>query len=393
MTHFARPAALANALDPAEWDVYFWTPKRFHHLFSRTVTRLGDLHTIDPTAFLDSLAKGTVSYSAAALHKYVRDDLAIFEEIAPDLVIGDYRLSLCVSAPLAKVAFASIFNAHWSPYRRQPAIVPDLPITRWVSPLILNRLYAGLRPVFYALHAKPLNDTRQAFGLPRLSRDLREVYTAGDLVLYPDVPEFVPLTEAPSHHHFIGPCSWSAESPKPDWWGEVMASTEPRVFVSLGSSGPIKALPAVLDALSQLPVKVILTTSGRAVGPTRPSVYVCDLLPYEETASHCAAVVSHGGTGGIYPALSAGTPILAIPSNIDMHLSAALLVESGAGLQLRVERASPERLRKQLERLLSETRFRESAAGWAATLAHYDTNKLLTNLLRRWFSHSSESRA
>jgi UDP:flavonoid glycosyltransferase YjiC (YdhE family) len=386
MTHFARPAAMAQALDPAEWDVYFWTPKRFHPFFSGSVARLGDLRTIDPSAFLDSLAKGLVSYSKEALHAYVRDDLAIFDEIQPDLVIGDYRLSLCISAPVAKRPFASIFNAHWSPYRRQPAIVPDLPITQWVSPLILNRLYAGLRPLFYALHAKPVNDTRRAFGLPRLSRDLRVVYTAGDLVLYPDVPELVPLTRAPSHHHFIGPCSWSPASGKPDWWGEVMSSSEPRVFVSLGSSGPMRALPAVLEALSQLPVKVILTTSGRAVGAIHPSVYVWNLLPYEETASQCAAIVSHGGVGAVYPALSAGTPVLAIPSNIDMHLSAALLEESGAGLQLRVEHASPERLRHRLDRLLSEAGFKEAAARWRKTLAHYDTKVLFPNLLRQWFA-------
>ncbi|MCA1563443.1 MAG: glycosyl transferase family 1 [Acidobacteria bacterium] len=386
MTHFARPAALAQALDPAEWDVYFWTPKRLHPFFSGSVARLGDLATIDPTAFLNSLAQGTVSYSKEALHKYVRDDLAIFEAIQPDLVIGDYRLSLCISAPVARLRFASIFNAQWSPYRKQPAIIPELPITRWLSPRLLNRVYAGLRPIFYAVHAKPVNDTRRAFGLPRLSRDLRDVYTAGDLVLYPDVPEFVPVAEAPSHHHFIGPCAWSAAARKPDWWGEVMSSSNPRVFVSLGSSGPIKALPAVLEALSQLPVTVILATSGRIVGPTHPSVYVWNLLPYEETASHVAAVVSHGGTGAVYPALSAGTPILAIPSNIDMHLSSALLEESGAGLQLRVEHASPERLRNRLGRLLSEGRFKDSAGTWRTTLAHYDTKVLFPNLLRQWFA-------
>lgn len=390
MTHFARPAALAAALDPAEWDVFFWTPKRFHALLGDTVAGLGDLRTLDPDAFLHSLANGGVLYTADVLRAYVQDDLAIFEQIHPDLVIGDYRLSLCVSAPLSRLPFASIFNAHWSPFFRQPAVVPELPVTRWISPRVLKPLYAGLRPAFYALHAKPVNEVRRAFGLSRLSHDLRRIYTAGDLVLYPDVPEFVRLTGAPEHHHFIGACAWSVHTPKPPWWNDVMGSSQPKVFVSLGSSGPIKALPAVLEALSRLPVRVILSTSGRPVGPTPANVSLADLLPYAETASRSAVVVSHGGTGGVYPALTAGTPMLAIPSNIDMHLSASLLEAAGAGIQVRVERASPDRLQDGLERLLAEPRFKQAAVKWSGIIARYDTKTIFPDLLRRWFARSEE---
>ena len=175
MTHFARPAALAAALDPAEWDVFFWTPKRFHVLLGDAAAGPGDLRTLDPDAFLRSLANGAVLYTSDVLREYVHDDLAIFKQIQPDLVIGDYRLSLCISAPLSGVPFASIFNAHWSPFYKQPAVVPELPVTRWISPRILNPLYAGLRPAFFALHAKPVNDARRAFGLSRLISSLRSI--------------------------------------------------------------------------------------------------------------------------------------------------------------------------------------------------------------------------
>jgi UDP:flavonoid glycosyltransferase YjiC (YdhE family) len=390
MTHFARPAALAAALDPAEWDVFFWTPKRFHALLGDTADSLGDLRTLDPDAFLHSLANGAVLYTSDVLREYVRDDLAIFKQVQPDLVIGDYRLSLCISAPLSGLPFASIFNAHWSPFYRQPAVVPELPVTRWISPRILNPLYAGLRPAFFALHAKPVNDARRAFGLSRLSHDLRRIYTAGDIVLYPDVPEFVRLTGAPGHHHFIGTCAWPMHVTKPPWWNDVMASSQPKVFVSLGSSGPIKALPAVLEALSRLPVRVILSTSGRPVGLMPSNVSLADLLPYEETASRSAVVVSHGGTGGVYPALTAGTPMLAIPSNIDMHLSASLLEAAGAGIKVRVERASPDRLQEGLERLLAEPRFKQAAAKWSGIMGRYDTKTIFPDLLRRWFARSKE---
>ena len=390
MTHFARPAALASSLDSAEWEIFFWTPKRFHALIENPAVGLGDLRTLDPGAFLNALANGRVAYSKEILREYVRDDLAIFKQVEPDLVIGDYRLSLCTSAPASGLPFASIFNAHWSPFYRQPAIVPELPVTRWVSARLLKPLYAGLRPALYALHAKPVNEVRREFGLSRISHDLRHIYTAGDLTLYPDVPEFVRLPGAPDHHHFIGTCPWSPHVPKPPWWNDMVASSQPKVFVSLGSSGPVKALPAVLEALARLPVTVILTTSGRPMGTIPSDVYMADLLPYAETAGHAAVVVSHGGTGGLYPALSAGTPMLAIPSNIDMHLSASLLEQSGAGIKVRVEHASPDTLHRALERLLGEPRFKQAAVKWGGVIARHDTNTLFPSLLRRWFARSTK---
>jgi UDP:flavonoid glycosyltransferase YjiC (YdhE family) len=385
MTHFARPAALAEALDPAEWDVFFWTPRRYHPLLRRRFSGSADLATIEPAAFLDALAHGRTVYSADALRMYVEEDLDILREVRPDLVIGDFRLSLCISAPLAGVPFATIFNAHWSPYYSAPAIVPELALTRWVPPRLLGSLFAMARPLLYALHAKPANDVRRAFGLPALPHDIRSIFTAGDLVLYADVPEFVPLLGAPSHHVFVGTCSWEASTPRPAWWKEVMDSPVRKVFVSMGSSGSLRVVPAVLEAASQLPVRVVLSTSGRMVGPLPSNVYHTDLLPYEDTAKRCALVVSHGGTGGLYATLAAGTPMLAIPSNIDNHLSSALLTKHGVGRSIRAENASPQRIREALEQLWFEPGYKEAASRWATVIARYNTSELFPHLLTDWF--------
>jgi UDP:flavonoid glycosyltransferase YjiC (YdhE family) len=385
MAHFTRPAVLAESLDPSEWEVSFRTPRRYHTLLRPTISDVGDLWTLDPGVFLERLANGSVLYAADEIERYVQDELALFKEIQPDLVVGDYRLSLCISGPVGGVAFASIFNAYWSPYGKQRAVVPELPVTRWVSPRLLNPLSALVRPLFYALHSKPLNAVRRAHGLEPLSRDIRDFYTTGNLVLYPDIPELVPIAQAP-HHHFIGICPWSAPSPKPGWWDEAMASSRPRVFVALGSSGPVKALPAILEALSDLRVIVILATSGRAGGKLPSNVYAADLLPFEETARRCSVLVSHGGSSGIYPALAAGLPVLALPGNIDTHLSAAVLERSGAGLSVRVERASRATVRAAVERLLSDARFKRAAVTWAGAIARYDTREIFPRVLRQWFA-------
>jgi UDP:flavonoid glycosyltransferase YjiC (YdhE family) len=71
MTHFARPAALASALDSAEWEIFLWTPKRFHALLEGAAVGLGDLRTLEPAAFLNALAIGAVAYSREILFQDV----------------------------------------------------------------------------------------------------------------------------------------------------------------------------------------------------------------------------------------------------------------------------------------------------------------------------------
>src|SRR5205807_1044309 len=107
---------------------------RYHRLLRQDFFRIGDLRTVEPSAFLQSLANGKPLYTRETLCAYVRDDLSIIDAVRPDFIIGDFRLSLSTSAPLRAIPFASIFNAQWSPYRRQPAIVPELPVTRWIPP-------------------------------------------------------------------------------------------------------------------------------------------------------------------------------------------------------------------------------------------------------------------
>ena len=99
-----------------------------------------------------------------------------------------------------------------------------------------------------------------------------------------------------------------------------------------------------------------------------------------------AVVVSHGGTGGLYPALAAGTPLLAIPSNYDMHLSADRLVKHGVALRVRVEDATPANIHRALKELLEKPQFKQAATQWAQRISAVDTKTVFPDLLRRWFS-------
>jgi UDP:flavonoid glycosyltransferase YjiC (YdhE family) len=176
-------------------------------------------------------------------------------------------------------------------------------------------------------------------------------------------------------------CAWAPATHKPDWWDRLRADPKPKVFVALGSSGALRVLPALLRALARLPVSVLMSMSGRTLPATPPGGFVADMLPLTETAALSNVVVSHGGSSGVYPAIAAGTPVLGIPANADQHLSTAVLEESAAGIGVRSEEASEQRLAHALERLLFEPQYRLAAQKWATIYARYDSGVMFRKFL------------
>ena len=381
MAHFVRPLALADSLDTARYDVHFYAPPRFSRYLKDKPFATGELRSMPGERFLANTARGAPMFPADVIRGYVKQDRELIGSIGPDLVIGDMRLSLPISARLEGASWAVMINAYWSPYTKHRSILPSLPVTRVVPPRLLGAVYRLAEPLAYAVHVAEMNRVRREFGIPALPPDLRVMYTEGSYVLYPDIPEFVPARNLPANHRYVGICQWTPTEAKPEWWDRMRADPKPKVFVSLGSSGPLRAFPALLKALSKLPVTVVISTSGRLVPGLGPGAYAAELLPFTETAALSSVVVSHGGSGGLYPAIAAGTPVLGIPSNADQQLSTAVLEESGAGLGVRVEEASHRRLTRSLEKLLFDPQYRRSARNWAAVFGRYDSGAMFREFL------------
>lgn len=371
LAHAARPYVLAKSLDPGRFEVHFAMAKRYPLAFDGSSVRSWPIHSIAPEEFLSSLAAGRPIYRYEVLANYVEEDLALLDAVRPDVVVGDFRLSLAVSARLRGVHYMALANAHWSPYSsldRMP--FPEHRLGALIGVGLAGRLFNLAEPLVLARHAAPLNRLRRAYGQKALS-GLREVYTTGDTTLYADVPELVPMRGLPDTHTFIGPILWSPEVSKPGWWSEL-SPEETCIYVTLGSSGQVRALPAVLQGLSRLPVTVLLATAGREMtGELPPNVRSSDYLPGIEAARRSALVVCNGGSATVYQALAEGKPVLGIASNLDQHLTMAFVARAGAGLTIRAEQAKAPGVREFAERLLAEPGFAANARKVARWFAAY----------------------
>lgn len=372
LAHYARLCSLSRALDPLDFRVVVAADRRFAAL-DANIDPL-PLHTVSASYFAEALARGRPLYDTTTLSGYVEADLALLDRVRPDLVVGDFRLSLAVSAPLRQVPYAAIVNAYWSPYAETPYPVPDLPATRMFGVRAAQWVFDRIRPMVFALHARPLNRIRRRHGLPSLGHDLRRVYTWGDYTWYADIPEVIPtLGSMPVNHRYLGPVLWSAGAPVPAWWNDVPDS-RPIVCLTLGSSGDSAFLPGALQALAGLPITLLVATAGASVPPSQsPHLYITDYLPLEAVLRRASLLICNGGSLTTYQAMACGVPVIGVCSNMDQLLNMQAMQRLGCGVLLRAGRLRPGQLAVAVARMLQDPAPARAATLMGETLARYDS--------------------
>jgi UDP:flavonoid glycosyltransferase YjiC (YdhE family) len=369
LAHVARCLVLADALH-SKHDVSLAVASTAQRHVPENRFRLIPLESIPGERFVEALRRGQPVYDEATLRRYVEDDLRLIDEVRPDVVVGDFRLSLSVSARVRGVPYVGITNAYWSPWYRRAAPLPVLPWTGVVPLAVARPVFAlGCRPIM-ASHSRPLNRVRSRYGLPPLGTDLRRVYSDADHVAYADVPELHPTPDRPVTHQYLGPILWSPPVTPPAWWGEAQSETS--AYVTMGSSGDPGLLGVIVKALDELGVTARVATAGAAfTPPPRTRARIAAYLPGIEAARRADFVVCNGGSLTVQQALSAGKPVLGIASNMDQFLNMQPIVEAGAGIVVRADRASRSTVLRAAARLLHETGARTQAHRLSGVLARY----------------------
>jgi UDP:flavonoid glycosyltransferase YjiC (YdhE family) len=372
LSQVVRLAALARALDPARYEVHFASAHFDELIFAGTTFARYEIFSL-PAAVVDRrVARGLRPYGRRTLARYVREELALIDGIRPDVVVGDLRLSLAISAPLAGVPHVCLINAYWSPHAvRDGFPLPDHPIVRLLGVELAAKHFHKALPFVFRHFARPVNDLRRAHGLPELG-SLPEILTRGDYTLFPDVPALVPTRPLPPGQAFLGYIPWSPPVALPGWWRELDPA-RPTVYVTMGSSGAVDRLPVIVDAAVSAGCQVLVATAGRArLATGSPHVHVADYLPGHLAARRAALVVSNGGATTGYQALAEGRPVLGVAFNLDQYLATDAIARAGAGLLLRAGNLREADVARALSRVLTEPSFGERARALQGELARWD---------------------
>jgi UDP:flavonoid glycosyltransferase YjiC (YdhE family) len=302
--------------------------------------------------------------------------------VQPDVIVGDFRLSLAVSAELAAVPYIALSNAYWSPYSHQKYVVPELPLTRILGTTLGQWMFSLGRPFAFALHCLPMHRLRRSYGLPSLGFNLRRVYTHADYTLYADIPELFLMRRSPSSHRFIGPVVWSPKDPLPNWWHSVPQDS-PIVYVTLGSSGNASLLPELIAALGEVDVTALVSTAGKPVPASAPdNVYLAAYLPGEEAVKLASLVICNGGSPGTHQALIQGVPVIGVANNLDQYLNMAAIEKAGAGRLLRAGTCGSQELVESINGLLADTACYQAARDLGVRLRACSAADRFTDTIR-----------
>lgn len=382
LAHVGRMLTLAKSLEKLPVEVTIAAGSHYRSLCEATGLRVIAVETMGPAAFADAIARGAPVYTPQLLSRCVASDLALMAKEAPQLVVGDFRCSLGISAQLAKVPFFSVSNGVWSPNSTLEFPIPDLPIVRTLGVSLASLVLPLAKPHIFRSHLAPFNKVRKALGLTPYA-SLQEAYVSGTRTLYADIPALAPMSSLPEGHEYLGPILWEPQDALPSWWNDL-PNDRPVIYVNLGSSGDLGV--TAVRGLGQLPVTVLLATAGHAVDSLPANVFSAPYLPGLACARRASVVVCNGGSGSIYQALAAGVPVLAVPSNADQHLCSGALRDQGAGRLLRTCAAAPARVAREIELMLANRDYPLRARALQSQVSAYDAPRRFRELVAETLS-------
>lgn len=348
LAHVGRPFALAAALPAERFEAVVACPGGYHG-FAPSSVRLLHLECQSPEAFNARLADGRRLYTEARLEAYVTEDLRLIDEVRPDLVVGDFRLSLAASARAAKVPYVAISNAYWDPDRAWRPVPPPLGGLKRMPPWAGRALFRLAWPQLMRWHAEPIAAVLARRGVD-IGRDIRRAFTEADLTLYADFPSLYPEVRPSKSRRFLGPLTWEPPETHPPWWDDL-PDDRPVAYCTLGSSGDTGTLDAAVSALLELGYTVIAATAGRATVESREGLFVADYLPGGAAAARAEFAVCNGGAPTANQALMQGRPVLGLCGNLDQLLNMQAIEEAGGGLGVRSDQGTQGRLSSALRAL------------------------------------------
>ena len=384
LAHVVRLIVLAKTLDQDKHQIHFACTKGYEHCLNGLRFTFWPLHSITQQQFLNAIAKGITPYTEKILNRYLKDDFQIIDSIRPDLIIGDNRFSLAISAPVKRIPYVTLTNAHWSPYSpltRIPMPIPEHPLVNLIGLTLAKFLAPWFQALSFKRFAAPVNRLRKKHGLSEIGNLIHVLTQPGEYTLYADTPGFSPTVNLPPNHRYIGPILWFPETGTPAWW-HTLPRDRPCVYVTFGSSGQVDLLPLVINALSTFPVNVLVATAGRLKLDALPTnVWSADYLPGTLAAQRARLVVCNGGSGTVHQALAAGVPVLGIASNMDQHLVMKCVTRVSAGLLLRAGQTTCIRIKKAVTTLLEKADYQASARSIAEEFPKYDVTREFPNFV------------
>ena len=227
---------------------------------------------------------------------------------------------------------------------------------------------AGLRHAVLMHSLHDAIDQKMASGAPGTVARItglrpRKLWAGADLVIVATLEEL----DSPPHPGSTMSLNYTGPA-LPEVTESSARPNVPTILVSLSTTyiaGQTHVLQKVLDALTDLPVRAIVTT-GPAVDPDElrapANTEMHRYLPHTEVMTTVSLVIGHGGHSTTMLALAHDLPLVILPMNLmfDQAIIGHAIQEKGAGITL-PSSSTPIQIRAAIERILADGAYQREA--------------------------------
>lgn len=244
-----------------------------------------------------------------------------------------------------------------------------------------------------------VNAIRKKLGLARYRKSFfTEGFERPNLVMHMSIPSFeYPREEFPSNFRFIGPVLLSPDDryDAPAWWQELM-NDRPVVLINQGTIAKHYEdliLPAIQALRDERMTVVAVPVKEGEVKDLPQNTHVKEYIPFGNLLPHIDIMITNGGFGGTQNALAHGIPLVIAGASEDKMEVAARVEYTGAGINLRKQKPSPEDIRTAVMKILSDASFKRKAKNLQAEFAKYDTPTLAVDLVEEIIESTKKNEA
>jgi len=322
LAHVSRPLEIAKSMKTHGYEFIFGGYGKY-----LTVAEKDGFETVElPYITEEQLVAATRSQRLDKLFKeiqiveYVNAEIELIKRLCPSLVIVENRPTAITSAEVMGIKTVSILNVHMSQYKEIPfyslrnitrlgAKAPFRYVDR------IENIIEGL--LIDKLVMRDIGKLRRSFGLKKKHGFANE---EGDITLFPDLPEFSPVSRLPPNVHYVGPLTWHNDLPAPESLQQIDEEKK-CIYFTIGSSGLEELIENVRTFISEdIPIIIAAGELDHAKGfSLPPNVFLEKFVNTDMVLPRCDLVVCHGGNGTIYQALSHGVPIVGIAMHEEQY--------------------------------------------------------------------------
>lgn len=330
MAHPSRMSQLCRKIQSENFEFHIATPKNYFWLFKDLKnTTCHDHSTISNQVFNSRLYETKFPLTLQELTDFRKSDAHLINEIKPDLIINDFRLSAYSVAKSSNIPFINLIQYHWHPQFKKENLLPYVKPVKIFGRRLSSLLSPLISPLILNSQLKTINQFLNTNNIQNCE-NIYEFYCAGDYLTFPDTPSIFNSPQLRSNEFFMGPLIWkNTETPWPTDWPHEKTSQK-SIYLTMGSTGNHNLIPKLAQALSAENFRLFISTSGHKYKnmPTK-NTYLSDFVPAESVLALSQLIICNGGTSTTYHGIANGTPVFAFPTNMDQYLHCHQLKVNG----------------------------------------------------------------